>query len=369
MRTRLGMVLLLMAWSVIGELAPAHASPSPPAARPTRVKAKRVVVLVASRTQRKVSTQVARAIRNHLLDLRVGLRMHWVNKLPGSLPEQVAAARHIGRRAGAVVVLWCSHATVDQVFLYITRFKGGRILVRQVDRARDGTLGRFEAIGAIVRSSVEAILQGARIGIRPPPPLPQRPAPSPPRPHSPGPKPRGHRLGMTLDMGYAMAGFAPEEPLLHAGAVGVSLILHPNWALRLSYRFAPSIHVKHDGLGAELRIFHHGLRLGGVLRWPLGRWTLALQANLALGVQSWSVTAPAPLRAAPDAVDLTFGVDVLAMVSWQARPWLAIYGGLGATALLWNRTYDANVGGQRPVLLAPFPVQPQLVIGLRFVVL
>lgn len=364
MRSGLGIVLLMAAWCAGENPARARASRTPPTGK--RKPPARLVVLVASQAQGQVAWQVARAIRNHLLDLQVGFRLRWVKRLPAGLPAQVMAARRLGRRERALVVLWCSHATVDQVFLYITRFKGGRILVRQVDRARDGTLGRFEAIGAIVRSGVEAILKGARIGIRPPPPPPRRRQPPPAKLRPPPAKPKTRAWGLALDLGYSMTGFAPQEPLLHAGLVGLSVTLRRHWALRLGYRFAPSVRAQDVPHGIDLRIFQHALDLGGVFRWPWGRWTLALQVGAVLFIQAWSASAPAPLQAAPDGVDLIVGLEVLATVSWRARPWLAVYGGLGATALLWNRSYDARVGGEQPTILEPFPVQPQLVIGLRF---
>ncbi len=361
MRISLGMALLLLACCVGGAQAQARA---------------RVVVMVASGAQSPEAQKVARAVRNHLLDLRVDFRLRWVKRLPMGLPAQVVAARRMGRKERALVVLWCNHSTVDQVFLYITRFKGGRILVRQVDRARDGALGRFEAIGAIVRSGVEAILAGSPIGVRPPPPPPPRRRPPPPRrrppprmtptPRPPTTKPAPQTLGVTLDVGYSMTGFAPTEPLLHAGMVGLSVTLHRHWSLRIGYRFAPAVRVQEDPTGIDLRIFQHALGLGGVFVWPLGRWSVAVQAAAVLAIQSWSVTAPAPLRAYPDGVDLTAGVNVLATGAVRVRPWLAVYGGLGATVLLWNRSYDARLGGQRLMILAPFGVQPQLVIGLRF---
>jgi len=366
MRFGPGIVLLLAGLCAGGDLARARAPGTPP--KKKRKPPARLVVLVASQAQGQVARQVARAVRNHLVDLRVRFRLRWVKQLPAGLRAQVMAARRLGSQEQALVVLWCSHATVDQVFLYITRFKGGRILVRQVDRARDGTLGRFEAIGAIVRSGVEAILKGARIGIRPPPPPspPRRRRPSPAKPRPRQARPKARALGISLDLGYSMTGFAPQEPLLHAGSVGLSVTLHRHWALRLGYRFAPSVRAQDAPHDIDLRIFQHALDLGGVFRWPLGRWTLALQAAAVLSVQTWSASAPAPLRSAPDGLDLTAGLEVLATVSWRARPWLAVYGGIGATALLWNRSYDAHVGGERPRILEPFPVQPHLVVGLRF---
>jgi hypothetical protein len=376
MRISLGMALLLVACCVGGTRARARAVPSePPTPRRQKTPSPeaRVVVLVASGSQRQVALKVARAVRNHLLDLRVTFRLRWVKRLPEGLTAQFVAARTIALRERAMVVLWCSHATVDQVFLFITRFKEERLLVRQVNRARDGALGRFEAMGAIVRSGVEAILQGARVGTRPPPPPPPRRRQPPPRrrqpprmtPSSPStetPRP----LGVSVDVGYSLTGFAPTDPLLHAGVVGLSVALHRHWGLRLGYRFAPAVRVQDTPTGIDLRIFQHALGLGGIFQWPLGRWSVAVQATAVLALQSWSATAPAPLRAAPDGVDLTVGVDVMATVAWRARPWLSVFGGVSATVLLWNRTYDAHVDGQWPTILAPFPVQPQLVIGLRF---
>lgn len=362
------MAMCLIVWAAVGPCAkPARAAPAPKVA-PTPPKASRgTVVLVAGQAQGPVARKVARAVRNHLLDLRVGFRLRWLKQLPSGLPAQVAAARRMGRREKALVVLWCSHATVDQVFLYITRYRGGRILVRQVDRARDGTLGRFEAIGAIVRSGVAAILAGARIGIRPPPPPPPRRPPPPTKPRSPPlPPPRRSRPGLSVDAGYAMTGFSTAAPLLHAGLAGLAVTFGRRWALRLGYRFAPAIRVQDSARDVDLRIFQHALRLGGAFRWTRGRWTLGLRLAAALSIQTWSATAPLPLRPAPDGVDLTFGVDVLATVAWQARPALALYAGLGATALLWNRTYDAHIQGERLVLLDPFPIQPQLVVGVCF---
>jgi hypothetical protein len=322
------------------------------------------VVFVASRVDEATSGQVTRAIRSQLSDLNVRFQLHWVDRLPPGLPEQVDVARRIGRQQRALVVLWCSHPSAEKVFLYITRFHGERILVRRVDRKRDGTLGRFEAIGVIVRSGVEAILRGGRIGIRPPhrPRLSPRPRP-PPRPPLRPPIARGSILA--LETGYALTGFARAEPVLHAGVVGLSMGLHRHWVLRLGYRFAPGITVERRDLGVELRLFQHTLRLGACFRWHIGRWTVAAQAGAVLNLQDYEPVARPPLVAEPDGMDVTVGVDLLAEAAWRLRPWLELFVGLGVTVLMWNRSYHMHTQGKEHLVLDPFLVQPQLVAGLR----
>jgi hypothetical protein len=296
--------------------------------------------------------------------------MLWVDRLPDGLPAQVQVARRIGKAEGALVVLWCNHPSVDQVFLYITRFRGGRILVRQVDRLRDGTLGRFEAIGAIVRTGVEAILRGGKIGIRPPPPpppRPRRPAAKPVRVPKPTRRPAPPRL--EVEVGYALAGFARAVPVLHGGQVGFSWVLHRNWALRLGYCFAPAIRVEgepEEAPGVVLDLFQHALSLGVDFRWPLGRWTVGARALAVAHLQDYQPTTDGRLVAAEAGLDATFGVTLLAVAAWRLRPWLAFFGGLGFTTMIWNRHYTVRYLEQRRTILDPFPVQPRFVIGMRF---
>lgn len=367
--------------SAVAQPAKKPGGPEPAGALPRAVSGHRTVVFVANRLARDTSQQVARVISSQLSDVNLPFHSHWVDRLEPGFVRQVQVARVLGRKKRALTVVWCSHPSMSRVFLFFKRGKEERILVRRVDRKQDGTLGRFEVIGAIVRSAVAAILAGRRIGVRPPPPPPSRP----PRPRvgvRPGPRtvkksgiggspslrrtrPRRARFRVSFDMGYALTFLSRAEPVTHAVFAAIMVQVHRHWAVRMGYRVAPGITIEPDEYDVRLNLTQHAVRAGGVFRWPLRRWTVAVQASAVLTVQRYSPRAQAPLVAASDGHDLTLGLDLTAVGSFTVVRWFEVFGGLGFCAFLWNRHYRVSIGSTERRILDPFAVQPHLIVGLR----
>lgn len=352
---------------------PRRATPGPAARPATRTR----VAFLANRNEQKLSLSILRAVKSHMADLDLDLRTYWVDRQPPDLPSQVHLARRIAARSRSLVAVWCSLPSLDRVLMYIARTREGRILVRKVDQKRDGVMGKFEVIGAIVRSGVEAILQRTEIGERPPalpPPRPKRMGPKQQRRTRPSLPVRRHRgkqknspRKVFLELGYApILGFSREKPVVHQGSLGVGLRLHPNWSLLISYSIAPRIIVEPNDFNMALRLTQHTLRAGGVFSWPFGRWSLSLEAAPVLHIQTYSIDARQPLRASPDGRNVTFGFFLAVEGSFRVTRWLSVFLDIGATLLLWNRTYDVSSQGSKHLILDPFVAQPQIIFGFRF---
>lgn len=323
---------------------------------------RRTLVLIGSRQAEGPTRKVVRAIRSQLLGLKVALEVAWVPRLQPDLPGQTASAVRITAGRSAVMVMWCDFAQVDKVFLYFVESRGGRVLVRQVPQADVGTAGRFEAIGAIVRASVGAVLRGGRIGIRVDPPktspVIRRPAPFRLRP-----KP----VSISLSAGYSLAGYSSGEPLLHSGVAAVAVSFLKHCSAELGYGFAPSITVKDSG--TTLRIYRHTLSAAFGFGWPLGRWTVGGQAAVAVGMLDRRTFVHRDnLNAGPDELDVTVSIEAAFRAAFRIKPWMSVFTGVGAAFAVLNAEYSVSIEGRPVTLLRPWVAQPFWITGVRFTV-
>jgi len=147
-------------------------------------------------------------IRGQTSDLDVAIEERTADALEPSLPLQLAAADGLAPTGASSAVVWFDRdPEAERAILVVLAVpRAGRVLVRRVEeRDRSATL---EAAALIVRSALQALAEGATIGVEratvaPPPPEPP-PAP-PPEPRRAPPPPPSRSSGWLASIGWQTA--------------------------------------------------------------------------------------------------------------------------------------------------------------------
>ena len=308
------------------------------------------VVLIAEQQEEEATRDLAWAIRTQLADLDVRFDLYWVDRLDPDLPSQSGVAAGVAHVEGALLVLWCDLSSVEQVFRYLADPGGGRVLARKVTTAGAGAEGRFEAIAVIVRSSVEAMSLGGRIGIG------VDVAEAPGEPESRG-------VQLSLAVGYELRGLSREEPATHAAFLSAELGLVGNLSLVAGYGLRPGIRVEDPD--ATLSLLAHDIQLGAALDWSYRRISVGGKAAADLGLLRRHVEVHSDRWSAlPAGVDVTFGVLVEARFTVRILSRLRLTTGPGAVLVLRNHDYDLEDGGRSRSILTPWTVQPYWALAL-----
>jgi len=171
----------------------------------------------------------------------------------------------------AAVRVWLDLSASERVTLYFVDAAWERVLVRHVALENDLDEVEREEVAFIVRSAVEALLAGAKLGVtreearaallpaEPPPPPPPPPAPKveptpPPPPPPPAPAPVAPRSVVTsvgaLYEGQLYAGAFWQGPGLLFGVLRPGAIA---WGGRLTLQYRAPVTIEGDALGARLQ--------------------------------------------------------------------------------------------------------------------
>lgn len=261
------------------------------------------------------------------------------------------------------------------VTIYVADVSGERILVRHLPRRdQDPELVR-EATARVVATALEALLNGAEIGVEraklraeldEPRAAEPRPAPAPP-PAAPAPKPSA--FGATLGAHYGLELFSSEVPVVQGPglSVGLSDAVHSSrpGAQLVGQLWLPS---QASGPVANVRFYVGALRLLATIEHSFSD-IVALNAGLGGGVDF--------TRVEPGAVDTQLTVR-LASPRTLATP--ALRAALGARyrhvlglSLYTTLAVDVDPSRTRYVsvdagvtsrLLAPHTLRPSLVVGV-----
>ena len=312
----------------------------------------RVVLIAADELQE--TAPLVPAVRSQLSDLEVVFQLHTVEEFPAQLAEQLQLAREMARTENAIAVFWLDRTTHDQVFLFLTGESGDRVLVREL--AEMDEPGRHEALAIIVRSSVDAMLRGGRIGIEHVPAESTASAPAGTKPATAG--------VLSVGLSFALKSHSGTHPALAGLDIRIGLQVYRSLSVLVGYTFVQPMEV--EGSTASARILRHPARIGVGLSWSLGAFRLG--PSLCLVVDYTTARAhdlAAGLTAIEDVGNLVLGLAPAAEIGLSLSRWSELLVQLEGEVPLNGRRYVVDAGGGREVLLEPWRFRPGLLIGFR----
>ncbi|MBK8716671.1 MAG: hypothetical protein KBB21_02045 [Nannocystaceae bacterium] len=275
-------------------------------------------------------------------------------QLEGALPRDVASSIAAGPvdLASAIAPAPVEADTLARVWIELAPAdRGGVVTVALVDGRHERVLVRHiaapigvdaavrETIATLVASAIEALRDGAVIGIEravaqaqldaaiPPPPADSptsSTAPAPPMRAQPGPPPtasdrRGDaRISLPIELGWSLLAWSREQPLQHGPRLALGVLSRDRWraGAGLSGQYRLPARVAHDDVG--LRLSSGSVRVWAGLH-PGITPRVGLRARVGAGVDlvraSVSATTPgvrtrvAAVHALP-VVRASFGVGV-----------------------------------------------------------
>jgi len=319
----------------------------------------RPVVLLSPEDRSLILGPVIQSLQAQLSDLPVDLRVEPVPKLEGILGAQMRVARQVAGEDGLAVV-WLELSPGDPVFVFVADPQRNRVLARSIDW--DGALGHLEAVGLIVRSSVQALLAGESIGFEAAPiSKTGSPMPAPVARESP------YHLGLSID--YTPSKIASDAPVMHAVGLAIDGGYKEHFFAVLEYRLtAPFLHSGTDrcsiaqvwrhsvSLGAGGRITYGRFRFGGDLSGTLQIVRLEAQ-QVEDCTKFWTLDPPRS--------NVVFSISPTVSASVTIVRPLSVFIAAGIDIPLGERRFFLSESDTQTVI-TPWSVQPRGTVGLRF---
>ena len=323
------------------------------------------VVLLSPEDRSLILGPIVQSVQAQLADLPVELRVQPVQRLEGFLGAQMKVARQAAG-AESLAVIWLELSPGDPVFVYVADPQRNRVLARSVDW--DGALGHLEAVGLIVRTSVQALLAGQQIGFEAPGgPRPAGPEQAPPQAV---PVPKGEQLfHLGFKVGYAPSTPGGEAPMLHGLDASVFAGLGAHLLISGGYRVIPAFLERANPYSLAL-VSRHPFWLGVGGRLTFGRLQLGAEAACNVDLVNLEMKDVGPwIRLSPphQQVIVSFAPSVSLAVTLIAP--LSVYVEGGVDVPLNERHYFTEGPAGRAVVLTPWQVQPRAAVGLRVEVL
>lgn len=316
-----------------------------------RVQASPSLVLLAPRDRPAVTRSLREAVGAQLSDLRIRLRVHWVDALPTGSGCDLAGARRLAARRDVAAVFWFQPGS-GRVCLVLSPDRGGRLVTRRL--AGSGKEGRYDAAAVLIRTALR--------GSQPSAGAPGKGAPAgprglwrPPSPSSPG------AARLELELAYALSLVGPgAQPLGHGLRLAAQARVHRRWSVYLGYRLEARLPVNGDDGDVELQ--RYPVDAGVRFQWWLG--ALELGARLGVGFAYTRLFERLPStssNAAMASSDWLVFLDAHLHLGFRPVARLLIFVAVGGRAYLLNATYSRASG---ETLLSPWPVQPSFLAGL-----
>jgi hypothetical protein len=258
-----------------------------------------------------------------------------------------------------LAVVWMEISPGDPVFVYVADPKRNRVLARSVDW--DGALGHLEAVGLIVRSSVQALLAGQTIGFEAQPVPIRKDVPRPVQPAEVG------NFHVGLMVGYTPELLGGEAPVTHGLDVAAAVGYGDYAFARLGYRFmAPFL--RNWSTNSVALVWRNPFTLGVGAQLPLGRVRLGAEIAGTLDIVSLDTRDVGPwVATAPSQDQLIFSLTPSVFASVRVVDPLSLFLSVSADIPLTDRHYLVHLSmGRDQTILTPYEVQPRGVIGLRF---
>lgn len=315
------------------------------------IPSNQTVVVIAERHRGDLTGKLLEAVQGHLLDLPVALKIEWVESMEESLRSKVRLARQAALRNDAVTVFWADISSPEQIFLYLSHPAGERILIRDLGGENESEASRLETLGIIVRTSVEAILEGGTIGIHPPPREVKETE-------------REIHDWLVLNVAYGL-GPLTTGALTHGPNFGLATYIKRRWRIFAGYRFILPEHYTNAGIHLELR--PHVIELGSGVKWTWNKLhlftDLALLANF---VTADSTATAGELSAKSPRPDWQLGLGPSMAFAWSPYRFATIFLTITLDIYFNQPEYVVeDVTGFRKVV-SPWKVRPFIQIGSAF---
>ncbi len=321
----------------------------------------RPVVLLAPEDRSLILGPIVQSVQAQLSDLPVELRVQPVAKLEGLLGAQMRLAKQVAGDEGLAVV-WLELSPGDPVFVYVADPQRSRVLARSVDW--DGALGHLEAVGLIVRSSVQALLAGQSIGFEAPA---QRVATGGQKPLPPPPPPRQFHLGAAV--GYTPGILSDGTAVMHGLDVQVWGGYREHLFASLQYRvYFPFLQRAGTYAIAEVARHPASVAVGGRQTW--GRFSLSAELAATFDLVTVEMKDVGPwFKLSPPSTQLIFSLGPSLTTTLRLADPVSLYLGAGVDVPVGERRYLTEGPAGTGVVLTPWEVQPRAFAGVRFDVL
>ncbi|MEM7153143.1 MAG: hypothetical protein AAF799_09880 [Myxococcota bacterium] len=261
--------------SLLSTVAFAAAQPVAPSSDTAPSEASTYRVVVSTDVAPGDESELSLALQSQLVDLPVQLE---IVAVPAGDPSFTARSRHARQLAAereVDLVVWFSYEPDQRMFVFLSEPGRGRTLVRELG---DDAVPSPHTVALLVRSVVEALVQGGRIGVEvPEPELEPEPEPEPepeakPEPIAVAPRRPSVPLLALIGVGYRPTVFSASYPVMHTLTLGAELLVGRHAAV--FGRGGVGIPIE---LGTELvdvRVQPFTAQLGGRGHARLGRWEL-----------------------------------------------------------------------------------------------
>jgi hypothetical protein len=316
---------------------------------------------------------VVDAVRAHLQGLEVDLEFEPATRGSGKVDCLDSSGPSRPWQGGGPVATFCIERDArEDILISLTEATGTSTLVRRVPRNAGASEAALEEAGIIVRAEVEAVLDGARVGLaRPEGPSPRASSSSP----SAEPKaPREAAAPVNL-----LARLTPETPRLSVRAdyVGSSFSSNLGWQsgidLGVAWSIAGPLYVGADyavfpsmlasGSAASILLARHPAHVA--LGWHApGRLSFAVRTALEADLVTRETVATGGALAATPATSVwMFAAGARAGVSWSAVGILRVEALGGLDAVFDSRTYVVADARSRPIVSAA-TLRPGVDVGV-----
>ncbi len=371
--------------ALIAVTAPRLSRSEPPSDKPR-------FLMIASEAEAEASQEAIFSLRAQLSDVGIDFRVAWVPAHTADLHAQADIVQRLAEEHAASVVFWSDLLTGDRIFLYVSEPGGGRILVRSVSLGDQGD--RFEVIAVIVRTVVEAIVDGGHIGVSPrlgdTAPRPTDPSPvasdssgqhtsSPDKAHedsepSRRPPRRERRRGrgtsparLDLAAAYALTLYSPTKWVIHGVRLGLAVRITRRGRIYTAYRIQIPFDVE-NGLAA-MTLRHHPFEAG--VAWRFGRGSLFwdMGAGIVTDPLTWGVDPVDDSRIAPTRSRSRWLVGAAPFVraGWSPIDLFKLYLAAGVDVYFnESPSYVERMDGGRAVVVDPFDARAQIRLGVVF---
>ncbi len=319
------------------------------------------VVMLVSPGQIDEAGPVISSVQYHLREIDVDLHLSKQDFPSVGLPGQLAIAAAQARKHNAIAVFWLDLARADQFYLYLSGYESDRVLVRQLGGMTGE--GLAEALALIVRTTVDEMLSGGRIGVEsvkivdgsneamkveeitPPVPTPQP------------------RQVFLLEMAYVYTAVSEKTPVEHGLFLGLGLSPTNQLWVRVSYTVFQPIVVKGDL--SDLRIMRHPLGLGLALDVPFRRITISPELGLIVDLVTMeNFNLASGMNASSDRTDIDVAATAALRADFSITDTVKVFVRVAAWVSFVQKEYVADGHSSRELLHQPFRVCPVAMAGL-----
>jgi hypothetical protein len=277
----------------------------------------------------------------------------WVVAFPGDEGGRRSTAQDILNGESVDGVAWCRLEAPERLYLLYRAGGSSRLVVRELSGT--GREGVEDAVGLILRGTVEALLEERKLVASA---LPVA-APSPPPAEPPSPARR-----MEADLAWALQLVSAQPRFSHGFRLSLGWSFVPALRGFAGMGFAGPVESSGDTAAVTVRRvpFFVGLGLSKILR----QWRIGVSAAAVAALEHARPRAlDASVTVTGSTTRAAFSAELLLVAHYRIRRRLALFTGAGVEAFFDRHTYRVING---PVLYDDiWPVQARFLVGLSVV--